>query len=99
MDYYLQIRPEARADLLDAFYWYQAQMDSLGYDFKSCVDDAMSKIQENPTLYKIVEQNVRRAFIKKFPFGILYLTNNNTVVVLAVLHARRDPIKWKSRIL
>ena len=45
MKYDLIIRPEARADLLDAFHWYQNRRDGLGYDFKLCVDEVIAKIQ------------------------------------------------------
>ena len=45
MAYELIIRPETKADLLDAFHWYQDRKDGLGYDFKLCVDEVMSKIQ------------------------------------------------------
>lgn len=98
MDYYLLIRPEAKADLLDTFHWYQSQKPGLGFDFKSCIDVALSQILVNPTLYKIVHLSIRRAIIKKFPFGIFYIIDNNKVIVLAALHARRDPVNWKTRI-
>lgn len=97
MDYELLIRPEARADLLDAFQWYQEQRTGLGLDFKLCVDDALSKLSKQPSYYRKIHHDVRRVVIKRFPFGIFYIVTNNKVIILAVLHARRDPTKWKSR--
>ena len=98
MDYGLIIRPEAKAELLDTFQWYQKQRQGLGFDFKLCVDEILSKIQKNPFVHKKVFQNVRRSAIKRFPFGVFYIVENNTIIILAVLHARRDPMNWKSRI-
>jgi len=98
MAYRIRIRPEARADLLDAFQWYQAQREGLGHDFKLCIDEVMSKLCKHPNIYPAVHHQIRRAFIRRFPFGIFYLVENETVVVLAVLHARRDPENWKARI-
>ena len=98
MDYELIIRPEARTDLLDTFQWYQEQRSGLGFDFKLCVDAVLSKLQKYPTVYKKIHQNIRRAVTKRFPFGIFYIIENNDVIILAVLHARRDPAKWKNRI-
>jgi plasmid stabilization system protein ParE len=98
MDYELIIRPEARADLLDAFHWYQEQREGLGFDFKLCVDDALSSIERHPLTNKVVFEDIRRAIIKRFPFGIFYVVANNRIAVIAVIHARRDPAKWKSRI-
>ena len=91
MDYKLIIRPEARVDLLDAFRWYQEQREGLGFDFKLCVDEVISIIQRNPLIHKIVFQNVRRAVTKRFPFGVFYIVEYHSDIVLAVMHARRDP--------
>ena len=98
MGYKLIIRPEAREDLLDAFQWYQSQRQGLGFDFKLCADEAITKISRSPLIYKKVLQDVRRINLKRFPFGLYYLVNSNTIIVLAVLHARRDPDKWKTRL-
>ena len=98
MDYELIIRPEAKADLLDAFYWYQKQRQGLGLDFKLCVDEVISKIRRNPLIHKEIFQNVRRSVIKRFPFGVFYTIENERIIILAVMHARRDPMKWKNRI-
>ena len=98
MVYKLVIRPEARADLLDTFYWYQEQREGLGFDFKLCVDQVFSSIQRNPLIHKTVYQGIRRAVTKRFPFGIFYIVKQEVIIVLAVLHARRDPDSWKTRI-
>jgi plasmid stabilization system protein ParE len=98
MDYQIIVRPEAKADILDAFNWYQQQRPGLGYDFKLCIDEVMSKLEKNPLIFKKTYRDIRRAFIKRFPFGIFYLITDNRVIVLSVMHARRDPSNWKTRI-
>ena len=97
MDYVLLLRPEARLDLLDAFLWYQDQQAGLGHNFKLCIDDALSKLVKHPLFYKKVHNSIRRIIIKKFPFGIFYIMSGNKIIVLAVLHARRNPVKWENR--
>lgn len=98
MKYDLIIRPEARADLLDAFHWYQSQRAGLGYDFKLCVDEVISKIQRNPLIHKVIESGIRRSITRRFPYGVFYVVENERIIVLAVLHARQDPLKWKKRV-
>jgi len=98
MSYELIIRPEARTDLLDTFEWYQEQRLGLGFDFKLCIDEVFSKLQKYPSIYKKVYQNIQRAVTQRFPFSVFYIIENNNVIILAILHARRDPEKWKSRI-
>jgi toxin ParE1/3/4 len=98
MDYELIIRPEAKVDLLDAYHWYQEQRLGLGNDFKFCVDAVISKIHRNPLIHKKIFQDVRRSVTKRFPFGVFYTVEGEKIIVLAVSHARRDPMKWKNRI-
>ncbi len=98
MKYGLIIRPEARADLLDAFHWYQDRRDGLGYDFKLCVDEVFTKIQRNPLIHKVIRDGIRRSVTRRFPYGVFYIVENETIIVLAVLHARQDPVKWQKRI-
>jgi len=58
MKYDLIIRPEAKTDLLDAFQWYQEQRPGLGFDFKLCVDEVISKIQRNPLIHKVIGDGI-----------------------------------------
>jgi|SRR5210317_480970 len=98
MKYDLIIRPEARSDLLDAFHWYQNQRTGLGYDFRLCVDEVVSKIQRNPLIHKVIDDGIRRSVTRRFPYGVFYIVENKRIIVLAVLHARQEPEKWKRRI-
>ena len=67
MKYDLIIRPEARADLLDAFHWYQDRRDGLGYDFKLCVDEVITRIQRNPLIHKVIRDGIRRSVTTDSP--------------------------------
>ena len=72
MNYSLIIRPEADLDIQDAFKWYEAQAPGLGSEFIRAVDTYLSGIGRNPLTYPIIYQQARRAFIRRFPYGILY---------------------------
>ena len=97
MDYQIIVRPEAEQDLRDAFSWYESHKPGLGFDFKHCVEEVLSRLTRTPYIYPKVYKQVKRAFIKRFPFGIFYVVEENRVVILAVLHARRNPEYWKKR--
>ena len=97
MDYQIIVRPEAEQDLRDAFSWYESRKPGLGFDFKHCVEEVLSRLTRTPYIYPKVYKQVKRAFIKRFPFGIFYVVEENRVVILAVLHARRNPEYWKKR--
>ncbi|MCH7702928.1 MAG: type II toxin-antitoxin system RelE/ParE family toxin [Planctomycetes bacterium] len=93
----LLIRPEARADLDEAYRWYEQQREGLGSDFLLCVEEALEKIRRTPELYPLVHKELRRMLIRRFPYGLFYLMEEEMIVLLAVFHARRDPKRWQSR--
>jgi len=94
----LIIRPEAEFDLAEAYKWYEARVPGLGSDFLLNTDAALSSIQRTPETYPIVFKNIRRSLIRRFPYGVFYVVEQDMIVVLAVLHARRDPQTWKDRV-
>jgi toxin ParE1/3/4 len=93
----LIIRPEAEFDLAGAYGWYETQVPGLGSQFLLSIDATLSSIQRTPELYPVIHKNVRRSLIRRFPYGVFYVAKQDRIVVLAVLHARRDPQSWKDR--
>jgi toxin ParE1/3/4 len=94
----LIVRPEAERDLAEAHDWYESKVTGLGSEFLLAIDAALSSIQRTPDLYQVVYKNLRRALIRRFPFGIFYLVEESRIVVIAVMHARRHPDTWRSRL-
>ena len=45
-----------------------------------------------------VFQNVRKALVRRFPYGVFYQVEVGQVLVLAVFHAKRNPNIWHGRI-
>lgn len=97
MKYKIILRPEAENDLKEAFQWYEEQKPGLGLDFLLCIDASFDIIMGNPELYQKVYKNIRRALPRRFPYGIFYIIEKNKVIVLAVLHVKRDPALLKKR--
>ncbi|HWV15254.1 MAG TPA: type II toxin-antitoxin system RelE/ParE family toxin [Cellvibrio sp.] len=95
--YSVFIRPEAEVELKDTFDWYEQQREGLSADLVLCIDESIAKISRSPEQYPFVYKNIRRALIRRFPFGIFYLVERDLIIVLAFFHARRNPADWKSR--
>lgn len=93
----VDFRPEAQAELEDAYAWYEEQRTGLGEHFLLCIEEKISAIRRQPETYPTVHRTVRRALIRRFPYGIYYIIEENRVVVIAIFHSRRDPKQWKSR--
>ena len=56
MSHELTIRPEAEADLTEAFDWYETRVPGLGLEFIRSVDSLLNSISRNPLSYPIFKQ-------------------------------------------
>lgn len=94
----LRIRREAELDIKEAYAWYEDQRINLGKSFVAEVEAKLEDIEENPELYAEVYGNVRRALCKRFPYSIYFIKTDKDVVIIGVLHQRRNPGAWQARI-
>ncbi|MDY7010867.1 MAG: type II toxin-antitoxin system RelE/ParE family toxin [Planctomycetota bacterium] len=97
MSYRLVIRPEAKAELMEAYHWYEDRSKGLGEEFLRCVISRLTFIQRNPKLFPAVHKKFRKALVRRFPFGIFYVIKREVVFVIAIYHASRDPERWRER--
>jgi plasmid stabilization system protein ParE len=98
MMYRLIIRPEAETELAEAFDWYERRLPGFGAQFLTAVDTAVGSILGNPLQHPIIYRNVRRALARRFPYQVLFIVEENIIVVIAVFHGARDPKRWQDRI-
>jgi plasmid stabilization system protein ParE len=94
----LIIRPEAEADLSEAFEWYETRVTGLRLEFIRTVDSLFNSIIRNPQAYPVVYKTARRALTRKFPYEVFFLVDADRVIVVAIFHARRSPQRWQERI-
>lgn len=94
----LVLRPEAVADLREAYVWYESQRSGMGRTFLRRVKERIALILENPRAYSTVLGSIRRAPLKRFPYGIYFSEQGHRVVNLAVYHFKRSADGWTSRI-
>lgn len=97
MTFPIILKTEAECDLAEAKAWYDEQRPGLGEEFLDEVDNALKLLSENPYLAAIAYSDIRRALTKRFPYGVFYLLENDSIIILAVLHAKRDPAHWRQR--
>ena len=93
----LIFKPLAEIDIAEAAIWYNFQREGLGEEFLLALEAKFNEIQRNPYQCTIIYNNVRRAFPNRFPFGIFFITEDNVVFILAVVHSSRNPKIRKKR--
>jgi plasmid stabilization system protein ParE len=91
----LTLAPEAVTDLTDAYSWYEERKAE---NFLARVTAAFDSISDAPARYALIDGACRRALVRRFPYVIFFEGDQRTVTVYAVLHASRDPEKWRSRL-
>ena len=94
----LTVRPEAELDALDAGAWYEGERTGLGTEFLAELRATFSRIEEGPQRFPVVIREVRRAILRRFPFGVFFIIESDGAIVLAITHLRRQPSVWQRRV-
>lgn len=94
----LLFKAEAKLDIKESALWYEDQRVGLGDRFTAELGDLLVRIERFPLQFPNMGSGVRRGHVHRFPYAVYFLLREEAVVVLAVLHQRRDPEVWKRRI-
>lgn len=81
-----------RADLREAFDWYEERKPGLGLEFMAEVRLACRRLKQNPLRNAVRYADVRRVNMSRFPYGVFYVVRPEEIRILAVLHASRDSV-------
>jgi plasmid stabilization system protein ParE len=90
-------RTEAQADVAAAFAWYEDQRAGLGLQFLDEIEHCLQRIAESPEACPVVYRRFRRALTSRFPYKVFYFLEADSINIVAVLHAARHPLRWRSR--
>lgn len=90
MKFALAFHPLVRADLLEAFAWYEEQAPELGDRFLAEASIVLRRLTQEPSVYRVRFADIRRLNLGRFPYGTFYFVAGQTVIVLGVLHGARD---------
>jgi toxin ParE1/3/4 len=94
---------EARRELLEASAWYARQRPGLQAVFLAAVDEALERVVRiGPRIARVPSVDptlpVRRVFVRRFPYAVVFIELPTRVRVLAVAHYRRRPDYWQGRL-
>ncbi|MEO0810939.1 MAG: type II toxin-antitoxin system RelE/ParE family toxin [Pseudomonadota bacterium] len=86
----LSVLAEARGDILAAACWYESRELGLGEALVEEIDATLLRIEAGPERFPVMYRSARRALVRRFPYAIYFLCDSADIVILAVLHQRRD---------
>lgn len=90
----LSLTSRAISELREAAAWYGLQRPGLGVAFLGALEATLQDLRTRPESFGLVAAEVRRALLDRFPYGVFFAIEPESVVVLAILHTRRDPRRW-----
>lgn len=95
MPYKLLLTPLAERDLEETLQWYNSQQENLGSKFIDTVEDYLIRILQYPKSYPIKSNSNREAYIKRFPYVIIYGVKDSTkeIIVYRVFNTYQNPDK------
>ena len=81
----------AQRELDDAVAWYTEQEEGLGLDFLDELDRTIRRIKTFPLASTEIESEIRRCLLARFPYGVIYGIDGDSIIIVAVAHLHRHP--------
>jgi len=97
MNYPVNIRPEADEEFFNAREFYRSIADELGDDIRASIAECIERISDNPELYATVYGKIRPVTLRRFPFILSYVFENQRIVVVGLVHANLPHEIWNRR--
>lgn len=90
--------PDAEIEFLNAVDYYEEIEQGLGLDFANEIYSAINRAYDMPDAWTSFNGPIRRSLAKRFPYGVLYIFEDDKIFIIAVMHLHRDPDYWTNRI-
>jgi hypothetical protein len=93
-----RFHPAADQELIDASQFYEARLPGLGGDFLDELEASIESMLENPLQFEVFDGEVRITQTRRFPYALLFITEPDEILIVAVMHLHRRPGYWKRRV-
>lgn len=81
------VRPQAEANLYAAASWYQDEEpgSTLWLDLLDEFESVVARVSEHPESAPVYEGVIRRALLRRLPYAIYYVVEDDEIVVVTFL--------------
>ncbi|HXS68144.1 MAG TPA: type II toxin-antitoxin system RelE/ParE family toxin [Candidatus Polarisedimenticolia bacterium] len=94
----VSLHPEADDEFAGAVQYYSEISPELGVRFYREMERLLREIALDPERFRKFDPPARRHFSRDFPYAIVFLDKPDSIWVLAVMHMKRQPGYWHSRL-
>mgnify|MGYP001199830451 FL=1 len=91
MTYILEIKDHANLEIIEAYLYYEEKRLGLGEEFLEHLSVYFDRIITNPKHFPQKRKPYREAFIKRFPYLIIYEITNRKVIVYSIFNTWQNP--------
>lgn len=92
-----RLHPEAERELNEAIEYYEDIEPGLGYDLSVEIYSAIQRAMAYPRAWPFLDDEIRRALVRRFPYGVLYSVEGDALLIVAIMNLHREPGYWKGR--
>jgi plasmid stabilization system protein ParE len=94
----LCIQSHAQEEIDQAFNWYFQRSPAAAEAFLTEIGSSISQIASHPQLYSAYTKRTRRPVMSSFPYSVVFQEKDDTILIVAVAHAKRRPGYWQGRV-
>jgi len=86
----------ALQEFSDAVDFYNNESPGLGFEFADEIFHTIDRIKSMPDAWQKLSMRTRRCITRRFPYGIVYEQRKDELIIVSIMHLRRNPEIWKS---
>jgi plasmid stabilization system protein ParE len=91
----VRYKAAAEAEIGEIFAYLDSQRRGLGVEFLNEIERVESFLRDNPAIYQQIDNVIRRAVLRRFPYGLFYVVDDGEVSVIACFHLHRGPRSYQ----
>ena len=78
--------------------YYGEENPGLGDEFADEIARTLARIVAFPDAWQKLSRRTRRCRTERFPYGVVYQKRGDLILVVAVMHLKREPGYWGERL-
>lgn len=97
-NYEIELHPAAIREIREAIQWYHERDLRKAAELRELIASAEELVERAPEAWAEYFHGARGFRLRKFPFVLVYVVRNDTIVIVALAHTRLRPGYWLERL-
>jgi hypothetical protein len=88
----------AQLEFHDSVNYYNEQSFGWGFEFALEIQKTINRIVLYPNAWVQISKRARKCKCNRFPYSVIYFFDNDEIIIVALMHSKRNPGYWFNRI-